>query len=341
MKHLKKAALAAITASLLLTGCGPTAPETPVEPLVTESASASMSASATPTDTENPTQAPAETKTATAQPEPSQAAQAGTAVAMLETLPVSDDQMSGYKRDLFDHWTDPDGTGCDAREDTLAVHMVDVVAPDGCKVQSGVLKDSYTGQTVQYIAGDGGGIDIDHVIALSAGWKTGMGNASETVREQFANDPLNLLPVDAGVNRAKGDKDASEWVPSTHDLGIVEADCPYVARQIAVKEKYSLWVTSAEKAAMANVLSDCPNEPAPTDDTFPDKPAAGEKPATVPSEPAETAAPKADAKADGSTDPDMGSCAKAKAAGYGPYVKGTDVEYDYYRDGDGDGTVCE
>ena len=37
--------------------------------------------------------------------------------------------------------------------------------------------------------------------------------------------------------------------------------CQYVARQISVKFKYSLWVTDAEKQAMKNVLLNCPNEP--------------------------------------------------------------------------------
>jgi hypothetical protein len=29
------------------------------------------------------------------------------------------------------------------------------------------------------------------------------------------------------------------------------------------------------------------------------------------------------------------------AAGYGPYVQGRDSEYDWYRDNDHDGVVCE
>lgn len=40
------------------------------------------------------------------------------------------------------------------------------------------------------------------------------------------------------------------------------------------------------------------------------------------------------------TDPNMGTCKDARAAGYGPYTKGQ-PEYEFYRDSDGDGTVCE
>lgn len=42
-----------------------------------------------------------------------------------------------------------------------------------------------------------------------------------------------------------------------------------------------------------------------------------------------------------SSDPRFATCKAAKAAGYGPYVQGQDLEYDWYRDADGDGIVCE
>jgi hypothetical protein len=41
------------------------------------------------------------------------------------------------------------------------------------------------------------------------------------------------------------------------------------------------------------------------------------------------------------TDPNYGTCAAAKAAGAGPYYQGRDPEYDWYRDRDHDGVVCE
>jgi hypothetical protein len=41
------------------------------------------------------------------------------------------------------------------------------------------------------------------------------------------------------------------------------------------------------------------------------------------------------------TDPQFGTCREANAAGYGPYVEGQDPEYDWYRDRDHDGVVCE
>lgn len=43
----------------------------------------------------------------------------------------------------------------------------------------------------------------------------------------------------------------------------------------------------------------------------------------------------------GSTDPRYGTCKEAKSHGLGGYVRGVDPEYDWYRDSDGDGVVCE
>ncbi|GAA1886319.1 excalibur calcium-binding domain-containing protein [Asanoa iriomotensis] len=40
------------------------------------------------------------------------------------------------------------------------------------------------------------------------------------------------------------------------------------------------------------------------------------------------------------TDPRFGTCKEAKANGYGPYTRG-EPEYDWYRDADNDGKVCE
>jgi hypothetical protein len=43
----------------------------------------------------------------------------------------------------------------------------------------------------------------------------------------------------------------------------------------------------------------------------------------------------------GGLDPRFRTCREAIAHGYGPYRKGVDPEYPWYRDGDGDGINCE
>ncbi len=43
----------------------------------------------------------------------------------------------------------------------------------------------------------------------------------------------------------------------------------------------------------------------------------------------------------GGLDPRFDFCYTAIDAGYGPYYRGSDPEYDWYTDADGDGVVCE
>jgi hypothetical protein len=102
-------------------------------------------------------------------------------------------------------------------------------------------------------------VDIDHLVALSDAWQKGAQQWDASKRIALANDPLNLLAVDAGPNRSKGDGDTATWLPPDKSYR-----CTYVAAQVAVKKKYGLWVTSAEKAAMKRVLSTCPGQGLPT-----------------------------------------------------------------------------
>lgn len=69
------------------------------------------------------------------------------------------------------------------------------------------------------------------------------------------------MAVDGPTNHAKGDANGASWLPPNEGYR-----CAYVARQIAVKTMYRLWVTTAEKDAMAAVLGVCPEEPLPVDD---------------------------------------------------------------------------
>lgn len=63
-------------------------------------------------------------------------------------------------------------------------------------------------------------------------------------------------------------------------------------------------------------------------------------PPTTPAPPPPPPPPPPPAPA-AATDPDYGTCKEAKAHGAGPYVRGQDPEYHWYRDADKDGIVCE
>ncbi|WP_371784354.1 thermonuclease family protein [Streptosporangium subroseum] len=58
------------------------------------------------------------------------------------------------------------------------------------------------------------------------------------------------------------------------------------------------------------------------------------------STPAPALAPSPDPPS-GGNDPRFPTCGAANDAGYGPYRRGTDAEYGWYQDRDGDGIVCE
>jgi hypothetical protein len=167
---------------------------------------------------------------------------------------------TGYSRSEFGAGWGTVG-GCDMRNIMLKRGMTDVVlAQDNCIVLSGTLNDPYTGKLIQFIRGSSSSSDvqIDHVVALSDAWQKGAQLIGEDVRFQFANDPLNLLAVDGPANQEKGDSDAASWLPSNRAFR-----CQYVARQVAVKDRYTLWVTEAEKSAMKRVLNGCGDQVVP------------------------------------------------------------------------------
>lgn len=177
-----------------------------------------------------------------------------TAQAALETLEVKGRApKTGYSRKQFgDGWGKLGG--CSVREIILARDLMDKKLGDGCKVLSGVLHDPYTGQQVIFQRGPESSkrVQIDHVVALSDAWQKGAQGLGELQRVNLANDPLNLLASEGQANQDKGDSDAASWLPPNKAFR-----CQYVARQIAVKQKYHLWVTDAEKTAMRGVLAQC------------------------------------------------------------------------------------
>ena len=132
-------------------------------------------------------------------------------------------------------------------------------ATDDCTVTGGKLNDPYTGAAVTAKTTSVDDLEADHIVAASDAWQKGAQTLSEDRREAFYNDLLNLQTTIGAVNASKGDGDAATWLPPNRQYR-----CTYVARQIAVKAKYELWVTKPEKAAMTRVLTRCPGQPLPT-----------------------------------------------------------------------------
>lgn len=168
---------------------------------------------------------------------------------------------TNYNRDKFaSDWETIDG--CDMRERILNRDLTSVHdrSTDDCTVLSGTLNDPYTGHIIRFVRGvsTSGAVQIDHVVAIGDAWQTGAQQLSLAQRYQLYNDPLELLAVDGPTNEQKGDGDAAIWLPPNKAYR-----CRYVARQIAVKLKYNLWVTRAEHNAMVRLLSSCPAQVLP------------------------------------------------------------------------------
>lgn len=200
-----------------------------------------------------------ETTTQTTQPSmQSTTGSTSNAQQVLETLPVKGRAAkTGYSRDQFGSgWATVNG--CDTRNIILNRDLVNVQIDAECKVTSGTLNDSYTGKVIEYHTETSSQIQIDHVVALSDAWQKGAQLLTREQRVQLANDPLELIAVDGPANQEKGDGDAASWLPSNKGFR-----CEYIARQIAIKQKYSLWVTTAEKSAMTDVLTACPAQTLP------------------------------------------------------------------------------
>ncbi|MDN5749349.1 MAG: HNH endonuclease family protein [Pseudonocardia sp.] len=176
---------------------------------------------------------------------------------------------TGYEREEFgQRWARSclqaaDRDGCDQRNQVLARDLTEETFRPGtrdCVVLTGTLADPYSGDTIAFTRGrtTSSEVQIDHVVSLSNAWQTGAQQLDEDTRELLANDPLNLLAVDGGVNGSKGDGDAATWLPPERGYR-----CAFVARQVAVKARYDLWVTAPEADAISRILSRCPGEPLP------------------------------------------------------------------------------
>ena len=254
----------------------------------------------------------------------------GTAAAALARLPVKGRApKTGYSREQFgDGWIDIGG--CDTRDRILTRDLTAKTYLDDCRVESGTLADPYTGERVHYTRGGASEVDVDHVVALLDAWQKGAQQQAPATRVAFANDPLELLAVDSHTNRSKGDGDAATWLPPNKAFR-----CDYVSRQVAVKTKYKLWVTPAEKDAIGRVLATCPGQKLPK--------RGARVPVTVTRTLPAPTARSTTSRSEGSRAGHVyANCTAARAAGVTPILRGTpDYAVNPDLDRDHDGVACE
>ena len=167
-------------------------------------------------------------------------------------LPGATEVRTGYDRDLFNHWVDADGDGCDTRREVLIAEADDPVSVrSGCSLSGGRWFSYY--DRVSWT--DTGRIDIDHLVPLAEAWDSGARLWSSATRQAYANDLgdyRSLVGVTDTVNQAKGDQDPSTWLPQ-YDR------CRYLREWVAVKLRWRLTVDSTERSAMQSLSSSCSN----------------------------------------------------------------------------------
>ena len=103
--------------------------------------------------------------------------------------------------------------------------------------------------------GDGGGLDVDHMVPLAEAWESGAWAWSPAKRQAFANDLENrfaLLPVSASSNRSKGARDPAEWMPPD-----VSSHCIYASLWSSTKSTWGLTFDQAEVDALEIALARC------------------------------------------------------------------------------------
>jgi hypothetical protein len=286
-------ALVLITVGAIAAPPSKPAPVTVVAPTPSPTTSATPSPDLSATPAATTVVPPVATPTPTIDPVAIAVAQArsGTALAAVALLAVKGRApKTGYTRDQFGQsWFDTDRNGCDTRNDILRRDLVGTQMKNACKVLAGALADPYTGMSIRFVYAGASEVDIDHVVALSDAWQKGAAMWPAGKRLALANDPLNLMAVDASTNRSKGDGDTATWLPPNKSYR-----CTYVAKQVAVKGKYGLWVTAAERDAMTRVLATCPTMGLPLPGSAPTialLPRTAPQPAPAPVQPAPRPAP--------------------------------------------------
>ncbi|MFF1778319.1 HNH endonuclease family protein [Streptomyces virginiae] len=172
---------------------------------------------------------------------------ARTQLAALRVAPVG--TMAGYSRDKFTHWAQQ-GNKCDTREVVLERDGTDVTRDAECKAVSGTWKSLYDG----VVATEAGKMDIDHMVPLAEGWRSGAAGWDSARRKAFANDLTHpqLLAVTAASNRSKGDQSPDLWQPPDK-----ASWCQYGRAWTTVKSTYGLTVTEPEKKMLTTMLDTC------------------------------------------------------------------------------------
>lgn len=148
-------------------------------------------------------------------------------------------QVQEYDRALYGGWDDSDSDCQNTRHELLAELSTAEVLWDGsgCVVQRGRWIDPYTDK----IFTDASDLDVDHLVPLAYAHARGAHAWPSEKRTDFANDPRNLFAVESSVNRSKGSRGPSRWLPPNEAFR-----CQYILRFIRIMMIYDLQFDESE-----------------------------------------------------------------------------------------------
>lgn len=166
---------------------------------------------------------------------------------------ASSDQIA-YNRKDWQHWIDADKDCQNTRNEVLILKTIEpssIVFNEKvrrCTVKKGKWIDPYSSKVITNPAE----LDIDHIVPLSWAHSHGAASWAKSKKKTFANDYTNLLPVQLSLNRKKGDKGPTDWMPPNNQYR-----CSYLKDFNAVVIKYHLQYTNTEQRIVKKMQSAC------------------------------------------------------------------------------------
>jgi hypothetical protein len=168
-----------------------------------------------------------------------------------EVLIVAEDSATPYSRSAFKHWIDEDKDKCDTRAEVLIEEAV--AKPRIDKKKCALIGGSWISPYDNKVQIKASALDVDHLVPLAEAWRSGAWNWTASQRQSFANDlnnPQTLVAVTLSLNRSKGDKDVSGWLPPF-------GHCSYAESWIQVKVIYKLTVDPSEAETLLDLITSC------------------------------------------------------------------------------------
>ena len=282
-------------------------------------------ATPTPEPTQTPTPTPTPTPPATAAPTPTPTPMATATPNPTATSTPAPTQHPAQPSGLWRGITIAPENRC-SPYDADEYRYSPSVEPRIVDAQGGIY-GPYTGTWFQTIRET----DIEHIVARSEAHDSGLCAADPATWSEFASDLLNLTLASPSVNRhQKSDNDVAEWLPDLNQ-------CWYVDRTLKVRREYGLTIDRAEADAADRILAGCQS----TEMVVLSPGSSATATPTSTTEATLTQSTDVDALA---LWDDNGNgritCAEARAHGIAPVHRGHPA-YQYMRDADGDGVVCE